>query len=228
MGTHPYMLIGDSTYKAGGKVIGSSSSSKNALTNKSIIEVQIPSYFDNKPVIEIGIRALGDSKIIKKIFVPKTVLSINQEAFNSCSELIEVRFEEGSKLEYIGLYAFAHCYKLMKIDIPSSVTTIIAPNTGCQFFSNTIKDCISYLGTTDYSSSSLFDSNNVPSVIYVSVLYPSDFFGGQRVTKNDKTCGVSNNPLVITPRRSRIKKCSFVIRHNSPNYFQYMFLLISL
>ena len=222
MVTHPYLLIGDSTYREGGKVIGSSTSKKFALTNTSVTEVQVPSYFDNKPVIEIGYGALAynDNKI-KKIFVPKTVLFINEVGFNSCFQLTEVRFEEGSRLEKIGLYAFAGCYKLMKIDIPSSVKTIIAPNTGHLFYSNTIKECISYLGTADLSSLSLF--NYVPSAIYVSSSYQSTLFGGKQATKNDRTCGVSRNPLQYTPRRTKIKKRSIVSRY----ILQYMLLVIS-
>ena len=50
--------------------------------------------------------------------------SINQYAFDNCSKLTTVTFEEGSLCTSIGNYAFEYCKSLTSIIIPSGVTSI--------------------------------------------------------------------------------------------------------
>ena len=52
------------------------------------------------------------------------VKKISDYAFSSCTNLITVKFENGSKLTSIGNYAFQHCINLWSISIPDKVTSI--------------------------------------------------------------------------------------------------------
>ncbi|HOO22925.1 MAG TPA: leucine-rich repeat protein [Clostridia bacterium] len=55
-------------------------------------------------IIQIGPRALPTS--VQTITVPASVTRISNDAFNNCTELTEVRFDNINTLEYIGDYAF--------------------------------------------------------------------------------------------------------------------------
>ena len=123
-----YLYFSDSTY-AEGKVVGTSAdiTHGNGLTNSNVKEVQIPSSIDNKNIIEIGYNAFCKTKIIS-VFIPKTVLYLNRGALQTCSELQEIRFEEGSKLEKIGYECFYACStisgKITKFLLPNKITEI--------------------------------------------------------------------------------------------------------
>ncbi len=60
---------------------------------------------------------------IKEVTIPATIQNIDG-AFTGCKELETVRFEEGTQLDNIGIYAFSYCASLKNIEIPSSVTVI--------------------------------------------------------------------------------------------------------
>ena len=218
MRTHEYLIIGDSTYKSGCKVIGSSTSSTFALKNKSILEVQIPSYFNGAPIVEIGNNAFENAKITK-IFIPKTILFLGTECFDYCHELTEVRFEKGSQLEKLGKWVFFECSKLERIDIPASFRINGYPSNSI-FTRAKALWCISYLGSTDFSNSDFFNPlSDAPSNIRVSSLYPSDKLGRTTVTsRNGKTCGCSSEPFFKT----RIETI-FIRRNRNSIFIVYIF-----
>lgn len=63
---------------------------------------------------------------IKRIFIPKSVMVIEDEAFHCSDGLEEVVIEEGSQLTTIGSYAFSKMSpgKPLKINLPDTVTSI--------------------------------------------------------------------------------------------------------
>ena len=73
---HVYLNIGDSTYKTGYKAVGISTEIGNALSNTSVTEIQIPSSFDSKTIIEIRASGFYGTKVTK-VFIPKTILCID-------------------------------------------------------------------------------------------------------------------------------------------------------
>ena len=64
--------------------------------------------------------------VLKEVFIPKSVETIESHAFYECSGLTIVTFEKGSMLKTIGGYAFYYCGSLTSIEIPASVETIEA------------------------------------------------------------------------------------------------------
>ena len=58
------------------------------------------------------------------VTVPKSVKKISDYAFNLCTELAGIKFEEGSALEEVGYWAFRQCVSLGSIALPDSVHTI--------------------------------------------------------------------------------------------------------
>ena len=78
MSSPKYLNYGDSSYKQGCIVIGTSENVKagNALNDTSVTIIQIPSYHNGKEVVEIGYNGFYCTKI-EKIFIPKTILFLN-------------------------------------------------------------------------------------------------------------------------------------------------------
>lgn len=66
---------------------------------------------------------LNCSSLISTV-IPSSVTSLGESTFYGCSKLVEVVFEEGSKLTSIGWGAFYSCSSLASIVIPSSVTNM--------------------------------------------------------------------------------------------------------
>jgi hypothetical protein len=227
--SHPYLRLSDSINYPGKLLVGESATSCEngyALTNGKVKVVEIPSTFGGKEVVEIGCFSFFFSGITS-VFIPNTVLCIYEAAFGGCGSLTEVRFEEGSRLWKFGIHIFWKCTALKKIDFPASVISI-EPYTGWKFFQDVSLDCFSYAGTTDFASISYFF--DTVTTVYVSNSYPSSTFAGKTVIKGTQACGVSSQYFIdptrtLTPTRSRVAKCSVVVRLNGP-FQQFMFLLI--
>ena len=174
---HPYLKFGESTY-AYGKVV-------SGLTNKALKIVQIPPVFDDDCVVELGSYSFSNASMTS-VFIPKNILYISWAAFEGCSSLSEVRFEAGSRLEKIRGGAFSLCSQLKKIDFPSSVKEI--QSSDWKAFREVSLECFSYLGTSTFPETIMFNS---VSVIHVSSSYESDKLGKFPVTNDDQRCDVS-------------------------------------
>lgn len=91
-----------------------------SMIPSSAFEVELPSTLK---VIE---KRAFFSVNIKRIFIPKSVMVIEDEAFHCSDGLEEVVIEEGSQLTTIGSYAFSKMGpgKSLKINLPDTVTSI--------------------------------------------------------------------------------------------------------
>lgn len=81
----------------------------------------IPSYYNSKPVKEIGENAFSNSSIFTSVIIPDTVEIISGPAFNSCDGLLTVTI--GSGVKNIAQGAFSNCPKLNFIDVSSKNLT---------------------------------------------------------------------------------------------------------
>jgi hypothetical protein len=222
--THPYLLLSDSTNYPGKLLVGELATNGTkgcGLTNQSVEVVEIPSTFYGREIVELGYRSF-DSTGITSIFIPKTIIRIHRSTFENCHNLTDVRFENGSRIQSFGYFAFWRCLSLKKIDFPASVISIFI-NQNYLFFQEVSLDCFSYAGTVDFSSLPYFFT--AVNTVYVSNFYPSSIFAGQAVTKGTQACGASSNYLEV-PIRMKAAACSFFI---SRNYFpvqQYILLLL--
>lgn len=74
------------------------------------LEITLPSLNDfpilapQLPIIEISMYALPTS--VKKVVIPSSVTRLEHDAFNGCTNLEEVVFQDKNTLKYIGDYAF--------------------------------------------------------------------------------------------------------------------------
>lgn len=134
-------------------------------------EVKIPSMINGKKVTNIGKWAFAfasNSKQITSVTIPNTVATIDEYAFNACTNLENVNIPDSVKtigkrafygtnlksvtipngVTSIGNEAFSNCKSLEEVQIPSSVKTI-----GANAFSSTniksisLPDSITSIGT---------------------------------------------------------------------------------
>ena len=68
--------------------------------------------------------AFVSNSLITSVYIPASVQSIGNSAFNCCWNLETVTFAENSQLKTIGDQAFASCQALTSINLPNSVETI--------------------------------------------------------------------------------------------------------
>lgn len=72
--------------------------------------ISIPERHNGLPVIEIGRRAFQFDKCIRSVYIPDTVLKIDDYAFDGCTAL--TRVFGGRHLCSVGEYAFRGCVQL--------------------------------------------------------------------------------------------------------------------
>lgn len=84
--------------------------------------VEIPSFTNGLPVIEIGDNAFYLKTGITNVIIPSSITSIDSQAFLDCFGLISVAI--GNNVTNIGSYAFWRCSALISVTIPSNTTSI--------------------------------------------------------------------------------------------------------
>ena len=136
-------------------------------------KLSVPETHDGKPVLAIGDRVFKGQSDITYVFIPKTVVSVGDEAFRDCAKLETVAFAAGSACTAIGNNAFCDCPALKKFEVPQGVTrlsnglfsgdavledlllhdgiTAVGVETfeGCVSLLTTKKDGMAYLGNGD-------------------------------------------------------------------------------
>jgi len=85
-------------------------------------DVIILDEYNKYKVSEIGRYSFYNKTKIKSVNLPKSLLEIQQNAFNKCSQLEKIEIPAGVKK--IGTYAFSECSSLKFAKIPDTVVTI--------------------------------------------------------------------------------------------------------
>ncbi len=96
-------------------------------------------YADFEGVTEIPSNAFEDCTALTSVEIPNTITSIGSYAFNRCTGLTSLTFQENSNLTEINTGAFSSCSNLTTLRIPASVTGIyISTFGGCSNLSEVI------------------------------------------------------------------------------------------
>ena len=99
----------------------------NDLGDCKSVKINIPETHNGKPVLAIAERAFSGRSTVTDVFIPRTVVSIGEEAFRNCASLRTVTFAAGSACTSIGDYAFGDCPALVSFTVPESLTRL--PNS---------------------------------------------------------------------------------------------------
>ena len=92
-----------------------------AYSGNIAIPAVIGTSFGSYDVTAIGERAFESCYELQSVIIGKEVKVIHESAFDGCGMLASVTFEEGSKLEEIGFWAFINCSSLTKIELPETL-----------------------------------------------------------------------------------------------------------
>lgn len=76
------------------------------------------------PLTTIGVGAFQNDTKLGSFTFPKTVTSINENAFSYCTGMETITFPDDAKISNLGQYVFNHCNNLKDVKIPNSVTKI--------------------------------------------------------------------------------------------------------
>ena len=113
------------------KLFNISENGELSLKDKTNLENYLQSHDGKLDLNELGNgvkiiskKCFQDLQSLQIIIISQTVNEIGQDAFSFCWSLKKVIFSKDSKLEKIGVQAFAGCRNLDKIIIPESVTEI--------------------------------------------------------------------------------------------------------
>ena len=105
-----YVLSDDKTYYT-----------VNGVVDKSVATINIPNTYYNVPVKSIGKEAFKYCKFIS-IVIPDNITSIEESAFESCSNLTEIIIPQG--IHTVSAHAFAYCSSLENVSLPNNLTNI--------------------------------------------------------------------------------------------------------
>ncbi len=95
--------------------------------------------------------------------IPSTVKRIEDGAFENCTSLTSVIFEENSQLEYIGARAFAGCTALTSIVLPNSLQWI-----GTEAFAGTALTTVTLYANVNFIGDAAF--GNIESLTSINVV----------------------------------------------------------
>ncbi len=110
--------------------------------------IVIPTFYNEKPVTEIGTEAFYYAKDFTTVTIPDGVVHIGDRAFYACYDLRYVYI--GSGLVSIGEAAFTNCIGVSDIVLPEGFTSIgDSAFYGCNSLKHiSIPDSITHLGTS--------------------------------------------------------------------------------
>ena len=114
------------------------------------------------PVVAIGDSAFitGNGKYITSIYIPATVESIGERAFENCTNLNTVYLSEATALSSIGRYAFKGTTALGAIDLSATAVTVI--RTGAFYGSGIATAALGNAVTIE--AQGFYDCENLTSV----------------------------------------------------------------
>ncbi len=104
---------------------------------------------------------------LTSINIPSSVTTIEEGVFEYCTNLDTVTFDENSQLTTIGKSAFANCYSLESIDIPSGVTLIdnFAFRSCTKLASINLPSSLTTIGDNAFADCLALTSIEIPSSI---------------------------------------------------------------
>jgi surface protein len=118
---------------------------------------------DKSKLIKIGDNAFTNCRL-KSFICPNSLKSIGDSAFESNSNLSEVVFYPGTKIQTIGNSTFNSCTEITTIRIPNTIISIgDSAFYGCSNITNIlISDTLETIGDSAFENCSKLDSLNLP------------------------------------------------------------------
>lgn len=157
----------------------------DGLNDHDVKKVEIPDYYNDKPIVKIGNNAFNYCSNLIEVTLPATLRIIGDAAFNGCDNLIKVNIPTPNEIQSIGNNAFRGCYRLAYFK--SSLLTDLR-EIGNQAFA--------YSGIVDFTLPSSLESisNEAFNSSRIFVLYNYSKISYSFDSYNFPDTYVSNNP----------------------------------
>ncbi len=119
-------------------------------------DIVIASTYESLPVTAVGGQAFYFEQSITSVYIPNSIITIEESAFEGCSEMTKVTFQSNSQVTAIEARAFSCCYELESISLPSGITRIAEVSFGsCHALTKiTIPDGVTEIGFMAFNSCS--------------------------------------------------------------------------
>ncbi len=143
---------------------------KNAADHV-VIPAQVTNANIKYDVTAIAQQGFANSKI-KSVYIPKSIATLGNEAFQYCREIETVTFEEGTAVKAISNHCFKHCDKIKVMEIPEGVESL------GQWSLESLESMISLTlpSTLTYMGSGCVAYNYALSVISVNATTPPTLY----------------------------------------------------
>ena len=189
-----------------GKIVGYHDERKLAFKseNNYPLDVIIPKKVDSSIVIEIGCYSFSETNILS-IFIPNTIISLQNYAFHKCYKLKKIDFEKDSKVMNVGYGVFSYLSVIERIDLPKTVINMVAENLQREFVYDPNLVCISYLGDVSFQNNYLIQHYNPNLKIHLLPTY-TGVFGNESFNgfiKDGRPCDLSLRERGCTIYKSR-------------------------
>ena len=131
--------------------------------------VVIPSYYNSKPVVELGEYLFYNNGAIVSVVMPNSLTKIGMAAFKNCVQLADALIPD--TVTILETDAFAGCLALVNIDMPAMLVSI-----GNNAFEDTAIATIEiHYQVNEINSRAFADCDNLRSVYFDSLTPPLRF-----------------------------------------------------
>ena len=137
----------------------------DGVVSNKLVEVNIPSTYNNIPVKEIGKSAFKDCNNLVSVNIPTSIVKIGETAFKNCGALSNI--ELPNSISNIGNSAFHSCSSLTAITIPDSIRTIEEStfNYCANLSSILIPDGVEIIGSFAFNDCYKLESVSIPASV---------------------------------------------------------------
>ena len=148
-----YTIV-DGSYCLGTNInVDFSGNYNNAGKNLNTSNVILPYIINGIKLTRIGAFSLRNNNVLKTIFIPKTIQSMEYDCF-AYSTLVSIQFDDVPSIPALGRGVFYHCRDLKILQIPFSVTSI-----GLLAFGNTALQILTIPGKITQVNNYVFGSS---------------------------------------------------------------------
>lgn len=140
--------------------------------------VVIPSYYNSKPVLELGEYLFNNNGAIVSVAMPSMLTKIGMAAFKNATQLASIIIPDN--VTYIGTDAFSECVGLLYVDTPAKLEVL----GNSAFEGTSLQSIVLNDKVTEIRSRAFADCDNLDEVYLDNLIPPLRFANSFENTSN--------------------------------------------